>query len=92
MPPDNGQGDVWAGQKIILSDQVAAEYGNADKTFRYALTIAESFCFNQTKYFVRNGTTLKIVDVELEMYILIMKLFLNNLIMCYVHLILKMTH
>ena len=42
-----------------VSDQVAAEYGNADKTFRYALTIAEPFCFNQTKYFVRNGTTLK---------------------------------
>jgi hypothetical protein len=42
-----------------VSDQAAAEYGNADKTFRYASTIAKPFCFNQTKYFVRNGTTLQ---------------------------------
>jgi hypothetical protein len=74
------------------SEQASAEYGNADKTFRYASTVAEPFCFNQTKYFVRNGTTLNNVDGELEMYILIMKLFLSNLVMYYVHLILIMTY
>ena len=42
-----------------LSDQAMAQYGYADKSFRYALTIAEPFCFNQTKYFVRNGTSIK---------------------------------
>ena len=41
------------------SEQASAEYGNADKAFRYALAIADPFCFNQTKYFVRNGTTIK---------------------------------
>jgi hypothetical protein len=41
------------------SDQAAAEYGNADKTFRYSLIAGEPICFNQTKYFVRNGTSLK---------------------------------
>ena len=42
-----------------LADQVAAEYGNADKTFRYALINGDPLCFNQTKYFVRNGTSIK---------------------------------
>ena len=42
-----------------LSEQAAGEYGNAIKTFRTALIYGEPICFNQTKYFVRNGTTLK---------------------------------
>jgi hypothetical protein len=41
------------------SDQAAAEYGNADKSFRYSLIAGEPNCFNQTKYFVRNGTSIK---------------------------------
>jgi hypothetical protein len=42
-----------------LAEQAAGEYGNAFKTFRTALLYGEPTCFNQTKYFVRNGTTLK---------------------------------
>jgi hypothetical protein len=41
------------------ADRTNGEYGNADKTFRYSLMAAEPICFNQTKYYVRNGTTLK---------------------------------
>jgi hypothetical protein len=42
-----------------LSTQASAEYGQKDKTFRAALQNAAPVCFNQSKYFVRNGTTLK---------------------------------
>ena len=42
-----------------LAAQSAAEYGNADSAFRNAITKCEPVCFNQTKYFVRNGTSLK---------------------------------
>ena len=37
----------------------SAEYGQADTTFRGAIIKGEPICFNQTKYFVRNGTSLK---------------------------------
>jgi hypothetical protein len=43
----------------FLAAQANAEYGSASFTFRNALLAAEPYCFNQTKYFVRNGTTLK---------------------------------
>jgi hypothetical protein len=33
--------------------------GDASKTFRYNLLSCEPIIFNQSKYFVRNGTTLK---------------------------------
>jgi hypothetical protein len=41
------------------ADKTNAEYGTADKTFRYSLIASEPVCFNQTKYFVRNGTSIK---------------------------------
>jgi hypothetical protein len=44
---------------VLTALQTAGEYGNADKTFRQALLASETICFNQTKYFVRNGTTIK---------------------------------
>jgi len=40
-------------------DTINAEYGSSVQTFRSALTAGEPICFNQTKYFIRNGTTLK---------------------------------
>jgi len=40
-------------------DSINAEYGSSVQTFRSALTAGEPICFNQTKYFIRNGTTLK---------------------------------
>ena len=43
----------------FLSPQINAEYGGAALTFRNALLSCEPVCFNQTKYFVRNGTTIK---------------------------------
>jgi hypothetical protein len=43
----------------FLSPQANAEYGAADMTFRNAIIKCEPLCFNQTKYFVRNGTSIK---------------------------------
>ena len=42
-----------------LATQASAEYGVSDKTFRAALQKGLPLCFNQSKYFVRNGTTIK---------------------------------
>jgi hypothetical protein len=42
-----------------IASAAKGEYGAADLTFRNAITKCEPICFNQTKYFVRNGTTLK---------------------------------
>ena len=42
-----------------LASQASAEYGLKDKTYRAALQNCLPVCFNQSKYFVRNGTTLK---------------------------------
>ena len=42
-----------------LTLQAAAEYGNSDTTFRNSIIKCEPLCFNQTKYFVRNGTSIK---------------------------------
>ena len=42
-----------------LTSQIAGEYGSSDTTFRSAILKCEPICFNQTKYFVRNGTSLK---------------------------------
>ncbi len=42
-----------------ITTQASAEYGLADTTFRNAIIKCEPICFNQTKYFVRNGTSLK---------------------------------
>jgi len=36
-----------------------AEYGSKDRTFRSAIQNCAPMCFNQSKYFVRNGTSLK---------------------------------
>jgi len=36
-----------------------AEYGTKDRTFRSAIQNCAPMCFNQSKYFVRNGTSLK---------------------------------
>ena len=43
----------------FLAPQANAEYGSASHTFRNSLLAAEPICFNQTKYFVRNGTSIK---------------------------------
>jgi hypothetical protein len=43
----------------FLTTQSSAEYGSAVFTYRNALLAAEPICFNNTKYFVRNGTTIK---------------------------------
>ena len=43
----------------FLTTQSSAEYGSAVITYRNALLAAEPICFNNTKYFVRNGTTIK---------------------------------
>ena len=42
-----------------LATQASAEYGLSDKSFRVALQKGLPLCFNQSKYFVRNGTTIK---------------------------------
>jgi hypothetical protein len=42
-----------------VAPQSTAEYGSKDKTFRAAIQNGVPMCFNQSKYFVRNGTTLK---------------------------------
>jgi len=42
-----------------LATQASAEYGLSDKSFRAALQKSLPLCFNQSKYFVRNGTTIK---------------------------------
>ncbi len=42
-----------------LTLQAAAEYGDSDTTFRNSITKCEPICFNQTKYFVYNGTSIK---------------------------------
>ena len=42
-----------------LATQASGEYGQKDKTYRAALQNCLPVCFNQSKYFVRNGTTLK---------------------------------
>jgi hypothetical protein len=42
-----------------VSAQSMAELGDASKTFRYNLLSSEPIIFNQSKYFIRNGTTLK---------------------------------
>ena len=42
-----------------LTLQTAGEYGNSDTTFRNSILKCEPICFNQTKYFVRNGTSIK---------------------------------
>ena len=42
-----------------VASQDKGEYGYADSTFRSAITKCEPICFNQTKYFVRNGTSIK---------------------------------
>ena len=42
-----------------LSTQSSAEFGQKDKTYRAALQNGLPLCFNQTKYFVRNGTSIK---------------------------------
>ena len=36
-----------------------AEYGSKDRTYRAAIQNCVPMCFNQSKYFVRNGTSLK---------------------------------
>ncbi len=41
------------------ADKSNAKYGTWDKTFRYFLIAGEPICCNQTKYFVRNGTSIK---------------------------------
>ena len=41
------------------SAQNMAELGDASKTFRYNLLSGEPIIFNQSKYFIRNGTSLK---------------------------------
>jgi hypothetical protein len=46
-------------KEYYLAKQSTAEYGEKDKTFRSALQNCAPICFNQSKYFVRNGTTLK---------------------------------
>ena len=47
----------YNGSYVALQDK--GEYGLADSTFRAAITKCEPICFNQTKYFVRNGTSIK---------------------------------
>jgi hypothetical protein len=42
-----------------LATQASGEYGLSDRTFRAALQKGLPLCFNQSKYFVRNGTTIK---------------------------------
>jgi len=42
-----------------LAAQTSGEYGQKDKTFRAALQNGHPVCFNQSKYFVRNGTSIK---------------------------------
>ena len=42
-----------------VSGQNMAELGDASKTFRYNLLSGEPIIFNQSKYYIRNGTTLK---------------------------------
>ncbi len=42
-----------------LTLQAAAEYGNSDTTFRNSILKCEPICFNQTKHFVRNRTSIK---------------------------------
>ena len=42
-----------------VSAQNMAELGDASKAFRYNLLSGEPIIFNQSKYFIRNGTTLK---------------------------------
>jgi hypothetical protein len=44
--------------KYYLSEQSTTEYGQNDRTFRAALQKAVPVCFNCSKHFVRNGTTL----------------------------------
>jgi hypothetical protein len=42
-----------------VSGQNMAELGDASKSFRYNLLSGEPIIFNQSKYFIRNGTTIK---------------------------------
>jgi hypothetical protein len=42
-----------------LTLQSAGECGNSDTTFRNSILKCEPICFNQTKYFVRNGRSIK---------------------------------
>jgi len=43
----------------LITTQATAEYGAFDKTYRYALHKQLPICFNNSKYFVRNGSTIK---------------------------------
>ena len=46
-------------KSYYLAPLATAEYGSKDKTFRAAIQNGAPMCFNQSKYFVRNGTSIK---------------------------------